>query len=134
VAKTFIGFGVGATGNVASDLLHGERNWVKIVNDGVTGGITGGAGAAIGAFGEPELDKPIMTAAKALTGAYVAGVANSIAPEGSYESFLDGGLSAVFAGIGLPISDEWASTIFTSGLSIGGTICDPNLLLLRPYC
>jgi hypothetical protein len=35
---------------------------------------------------------------------------------------------------GLPISDEWASTIFTSELSIAGTICDPNLLLLRPYC
>ena len=134
MAKTFIGFGVGATGNVASDLLHGQRDWVTIVHDGVTGGITGGAGAVIGAFGEPELDKPAVTAVKALTGAFVAGVANSTAPEGSYASFLDGGLSVVFAGIGLPISDEWASTIFTSELSIAGTICDPNLLLLSPSC
>ena len=134
MAKTFIGFGVGATGNVVSDLRHGERDWVKIVNDGVTGGINGAGGAAIGAYGEPEFDKPVVTAARVLYGGFVAGVANSNAPEGSYVSFLDGGLSTVIAGIGLLISDEWASTIFTSGLSIAGTICDPNLLLLRPDC
>jgi hypothetical protein len=131
---TFIGFGVGATGSVVSDLLHGDRDWVQIVNDGAKGGVAGAGGAAIGVYGEPEIDSTIVTAAKALTGAYVSGVATSSAPEGSYVSFLDGGLSAVFAGVGLPISDEWASTIFTSGLSIAGTICDPNLLLLGPTC